>query len=119
MDQLTRQKIENRARAIFRLSEDELLRLDSSDEMTGEAFRFAYLVLRRPRSFLEAFRDSGTLRLNPALIDDYIWRRQERIPGEAMLLLSERQLIAEHNREVEAFESRQHLAPRLIGIATT
>ncbi len=98
MEQQTKDLIERRAHALARICERILNFEDETDEVAGAGFRWAYLILRRPRKYLEAFQ-AGDLRIDPSLLTDAIWHFQEQLPGPNGLLPEEREILKQHNDE--------------------
>lgn len=116
MDSQVKAHIELRAREIFKLAENQLLNFDSTDRVNGTAFRYAFLVLRRPRAFLAAFCE-GEIMINPNEVEEFIWHCQDHISGEAGLLREEQELIANHNREAAALRDNRRILPTELGSA--
>jgi hypothetical protein len=98
MDQYTKDLIEKRAKALGRVCERILNFQDETDEVAGVGFRWAYLLLRRPKKYLAAFRE-GELRIDPSLLNDAIWTFQDELEGPNGLLPEEKAILAEHNHQ--------------------
>lgn len=71
-----------------------------------DAFRYSYLMLRRPRAFARQF--AGTdLAINEDEFERFLWHSQEKIPGliPSRLLQEEREIIRYHNAQVAALDA--------------
>jgi hypothetical protein len=95
MNQLTIQ----RAKMVFELS-SKLLMDDEGDDIQGEAYRFAFLVLRGPKSFKQAF-SGGRLSLDKDKVYDGFWGWRFDIPGTRGLSSEEASMIDFHNQRVQ------------------
>ena len=115
MDNQTRLLIQARAERLFPIVREELM-ADQANFEFGETFRYCFLVLRKPRAFLAAFRE-GALKIDLAAVEDIFWSFRQEIPGSEGLLHQEREIIGEHNRAVDAFVSEQP-ATRSLGMRT-
>lgn len=98
MDSFIKDLIEKRARAIGRACEHILNYQNESDEIAGVGFRWAYLILRKPKKYLEAFR-AGDLRIDPNQLNECYWLHQECVPGACTLLPEELEILRLHNNE--------------------
>jgi hypothetical protein len=98
MDTYTKALIERRALQLAKLCEYTLLNKDETDELAGVGFRWGYLILRKPKRYLENFRH-GTLMIDPALLQDAFWFYQDQIEGCSGLLPVEREILQDHNGE--------------------
>lgn len=98
MDSFKRETIENRARAIGRACEHILNYQNESDEIAGVGFRWAYLILRKPKRYLDTFR-TGDLRIDESMLLEVFWLHQETIPGACTLLPEELEILKLHNEE--------------------
>jgi hypothetical protein len=87
-----------RAKLVSALCTNLLLE-DEGDDIQGEVYRFAYLVLRGPKSFRQAFQD-GKLYLDKEKIHDGYWGWRFDIPGVRGLAQDEVSLIDFHNEMV-------------------
>ena len=103
---MTKELIEKRAMQIAKACEYVLLHQDETDEAAGAGFRWGYLVLRRPRKYLEYFRD-GDLRIDPNLLNEAFWHHGDNIDGPSSLLKEEFALLEEHNREATMYMKQQ------------
>ena len=102
MDLHTKKLIEERARALARCCQHILNYENEACEISGVGFRWGYLLLRRPKSFLEAFK-AGDLRINHILLQDAFWLHQESIPGSPGLMPEELVVLKKHNEEATQF----------------
>jgi hypothetical protein len=100
----TNELIRKRAQWLFHWSRDYLSFEDSSDFAIGEIYRYAYLILRGPKLFLESFMQ-GRVDLDQDILDESFWSLRHEIPGPQGMLPSERLLINEHNNEVKTLKS--------------
>lgn len=100
MDLQSKLLIERRARILFQLSEDILLHHDDTDEVSGNSFRYSFLVLRRPKLYLQAFKD-GALSIDLGLLREACWFFRDHLPGPAQLLECEEKIVIDHNLEVD------------------
>ena len=98
MDTFTKELIERRAKAIGRACEHVLNYQNECDEIAGVGFRYAYLILRKPKKYLEAFKE-GDLRIDPTQLEECLWLNQEVLPGTCALLPAELELLRLHNEE--------------------
>lgn len=98
MDTFTKELIERRAKAIGRACEQILNFQNECDEIAGVGFRYAYLILRKPKKYLEAFKE-GDLRIDPTQLEECLWLHQESLPGACVLLPAERAILKLHNEE--------------------
>ena len=98
MDPFIKDLVEKRAKAIGRACEHILNYQNESDELAGVGFRWAYLVLRKPKKFLEAFRN-GDLRIDPSQLEECFWLNQECLSGTCALLPAELEILKLHNDE--------------------
>jgi len=98
MDSFTKDLIEKRAKALGYACERILNYHNESDEIAGVGFRWAYLILRKPKKYLEAFR-SGDLRIDPIQLEECFWINQECISGTCVLLPAELEILKLHNEE--------------------
>jgi hypothetical protein len=89
-----------RAKLVSELS-SKLLMEDEGDDIQGEAYRFAYLILRGPKSFRQAFQD-GKLYLDKEKVYDGYWGWRFDIPGVRGLAADEVIIIDYHNEMVSA-----------------
>ncbi len=112
--------IENRAQALGHVTQEILLN-DEANEIAGVGFRWAYLILRRPRKYLEAFRH-GELRIDPDLLDDAFNFFSGHVPGAAGLMAAEHAILEDHNQEcsnlMNHYKLGQKSSPTVIGIAS-
>lgn len=97
MDSFKRELIENRARALGRVCE-YLLNQNECDEIAGVGFRWAYLILRKPKRYLETFKNSD-LRIDLTQLEECFWINQEAIPGTCAILPEELEILKLHNSE--------------------
>jgi hypothetical protein len=119
MDHYTRTLIEKRAKALGSICERILNFENEADEIAGTGFRWAYLLLRRPKKYLEAFY-TGELRIDPSLLNDAMWTYQEELPGPNGMLPEESQLLKEHNEEAARWvQSRSGVIPLVQGKSGT
>jgi hypothetical protein len=98
MDSFKRETIENRARAIGRACEYILNYQNESDEIAGVGFRWAYLILRKPKRYLDTFH-SGDLRIDQTMLEECFWLHQETLPGTCAILPEEIEILRLHNNE--------------------
>ena len=98
MDPFIKDLIEKRAKAIGRACEHILNYQNECDEIAGVGFRYAYLILRKPKKYLEAFKE-GDLRIDPTQLSECLWLNQEIIPGTCALLPAELEILRLHNDE--------------------
>lgn len=99
---MNKEQIQRRAQQIGKIAQNILLYEDETDESAANAFKFSYLLLRRPKKFLENFRD-GDLRIDPQLLRDFIWQFQDDIDSPNGLLQEEHEILRHHNEEASAF----------------
>ena len=99
---MNRDLIEQRARTIGRICERILNFHDETDEVASMGFRWSYLILRRPKRYLEAFQTSD-LRIDQSLLEDALWTHGDEVPGPNGLLAEELAILNEHNNEAAAF----------------
>lgn len=90
--------IEKRARQILRISEGLLMETDSSDYEGGMAFRYAYLILRRPARYARMFGTSE-LSIDADAVNDFIWIHAGDIDGPRELSELEAATIRHHNEQ--------------------
>jgi hypothetical protein len=100
----TKRLIRERAERIGRLATDLLLHSDTGRDVV-EALKWSWLILRRPRSFLERFR-GAELRIDADELETFIWRHQEQLfgAGRYRLLPEELQILDLHKEEVERLD---------------
>lgn len=103
MNHEMKELIEARARALGRIAQNILLE-DETDELAGIAFRWAFLILRRPRCYFDAFHH-GEIRLDPELLGVAFEHFAGYLPGAAGLLRVEREIVEEHNRECQTLRN--------------
>jgi hypothetical protein len=96
MNSYTKNLIEKRALQLAKICEQVLLNEDDTCDVAGAGFRWAYLILRKPKCYLANFRH-GTLMIDPALLQDAFWFYQEMIEGPVGLMEEERMVLKEHN----------------------
>jgi hypothetical protein len=94
MDTNTKALIERRALQLAKKCEPVLLNEDDTDEIAGAGFRWSYLILRKPKRYLENFR-YGNLMIDPTLLNDAFWQYQ--VEGPTGLLFEEKEILREHN----------------------
>lgn len=98
MDTFTKELVERRAKVIGRACEHVLNYQNECDEIAGVGFRYAYLILRKPKKYLEAFKE-GELRIEPSQLEECFWLNQEALPGTCALLPAEIEILTLHNAE--------------------
>ena len=104
MDNVKRDLIRRRAEFLFPMLRDYLMQ-DGADFVSGEGFKYAFLVLRGPKAYLNTF-ESGELKINPDAIDEILWTlRSSDFPGVLCLCDEEKELITQHNIEAELHRS--------------
>lgn len=104
---MNKEQIQRRAQQIGKLAQNILLHEDDTDECAANAFKWAYLILRRPRKFLENFKEGDCdLRVDPHLLRDFVWQFQDEIDPPNGLLPAERDILEEHNREAAAYMNK-------------
>lgn len=99
---MNRESIQRRAQQIGKISQNQLLYENEENECTTNAFKWAYLILYRPKRYLQNFKE-GDLRIDPQLLEEFIWQFQDEIDPPNGLTLEERALLDEHNREAMAY----------------
>jgi hypothetical protein len=113
MDSYTKNLIEKRALQLAKICEHVLLNEDDTCELAGTGFRSAYLILRKPKKYLENFR-YGALMIDPYLLQESFWLHQEHIEGPSGLMPEEKMILQEHNEASSAWMKNN---PAVIGIA--
>lgn len=98
MDPFIIDLIEKRAKAIGSACQEILNYQNESDEIAGTGFRWAYLIIRKPKLYLEAFKH-GDLRIDPSMLEEVFWLHQECLSGTCTLLPVEREILKVHNEE--------------------
>jgi hypothetical protein len=101
MNQHSKTLIRHRAERIGRLAGRNLMENGDDDEAC-EAFKYAYLALRGPKSFLGQFDDGGSLIISPRSVATFMWRHQDELFGRDNIdqLPDELNLIKFHNEQV-------------------
>lgn len=94
--------IERRARALARECQRILNYQDEADEIAAAGFRWAFLLLRRPKKYLEEFHHSD-LRIDQSLLEEALWLHGDAVPGPRSLLPEELTILSEHNSEATMF----------------
>ncbi|MBX2989138.1 MAG: hypothetical protein KF802_14705 [Bdellovibrionaceae bacterium] len=101
MDSYTKALIERRALQLAKVCERLLLEQEA-DDIAAAGFRWGYLILRKPKRYLEEFRH-GTLLIDPDALRDSFWFNQEVIEGPAGLMPEEELILKEFNDEATAW----------------
>lgn len=101
MDSYTKALIERRALQLAKACEQALLQEDA-DDIAAAGFRWGYLILRKPKRYLEEFRH-GTLLIDPDALRDAFWFNQEVVEGPAGLMPEEELILKEFNDEATAW----------------
>lgn len=101
------QLVLQRAKKVYELS-GQLLIEDESDDIQGEAYRYAFLLLRGPKSFRHAFEE-GVLYLEMDKIRDAFWGWRFDLPGVRGLTQEEMDLIDFHNEQVSRLPRQLYL----------
>ena len=99
----TKTQIEERARTLFPVLNQHIMECNG-DYMLEEGFRFVYLILKHPYAFLQAFK-TGKLKIDEALVDECYWNFRFDLPGPSNLTADEREIIRNHNLEVDKIAS--------------
>ncbi len=102
MDPFIKDLIEKRAKAIGGACQEILNYHNEADEIAGVGFRWAYLIIRKPKLYLEAFKH-GDLRINQTMLEECYWLHQEIFSGSCTLLPAEREILKLHNDESALF----------------
>lgn len=98
MDDYIKRLIERRALQLAKICEHILLNEDSSDEVAAAGFRWGYLILRKPRRYLEEFKH-GSLLIDPQALQRAFWFNQEAIEGLEGMMTEEELVLEEFNNE--------------------
>lgn len=105
--------IQRRALLLAKICEDILLNENSSCDLAGVGFRWGYLILRRPKMYLQQFQH-GALMIDPHLLQEVFWFYQEHIEGPSGLMPEEKIILEEHNTASSAWMKSN---PAVISIA--
>ena len=90
--------IKLRAERLARLTTHLLIDEGRDDPETVSAYRYAFLVLRRPAQFARQF-GSGDMRIVESEVDQFLWDHDASVPGPRGLMAEERVIIGRHNQE--------------------
>lgn len=104
MNKDTKSLIHERAATLFPLLRQILMDANTSDYALEEAFRFCFLILKKPQGFLEAFRH-GMLKIDETLVFDAYHGFRFDLPGPVGIMAEEREIIQLHNEEVNKLTS--------------
>ena len=115
METKLKRLIESRASRLFPYLADHLTNVDPAAFVEGNGYRYCYLVLKGPKSYLAAFLH-GELHIDEDALDSLYWTLRDEIPGPHGLLHEERELLARHGHEVDAW-LRRNGRPSSIALA--
>jgi len=111
MDSQLKELIRKRSSTLFRLARDYLCEEDASQYEWGEAYKYAWLATRGPKSYLNSF-SAGTLDIDVRAVEYIIGSVEPGCFSPRSLLDAETALIAHHNSVVRQYEQqRLHNSP--------
>lgn len=106
MDEILKEKIKRRGLEMLHITQRILLEDESSFEI-GEAYKFAFLLLRRPRKYLETF-EVGELEIDVKAVAEVYWHYGGELSYSPGILYEERLIIAQHNEAVAKLRKQTH-----------
>lgn len=113
MDLHTRRLIERRALQLARICERILLSAnDSADEIAVNGFKWGFLILRKPKRYLEEFKH-GSLLIDPQALQGAFWYHQDQIEGHEGMMAEEEMILSELNEEASVWMKEN---PRTISL---
>ncbi|QDK37195.1 hypothetical protein [Bdellovibrio sp. NC01] len=113
MDLYTRRLIERRALQLTRICEDFLLhKEDQSDDVIVNGFKWGFLILRKPKRYLEEFKH-GSLLIDPHLLQRAFLRHQDQIDGHEGMMEEEKLILEEFSEEASEWMA---INPRTISL---
>lgn len=115
MDIYIKSLIERRAFQLAKICEHVLLNEDSTDELAAAGFRWGYLILRKPKRYLEEFKQ-GSLLIDPQALQRAFWRYQEHIEGHEGMTAEEDLILEEFNDEALLWMKEN---PRILEVVPT
>lgn len=98
MEDYTKRLIERRALQLAKVCEHVMLDEDLTDEITAAGFRWGYLILRKPKRYLEEFRH-GTLLIDQYALKNAFWNFHENTEGPEGMMPEEEMILEEFNEE--------------------
>ncbi len=102
----TREIIRTRAARLAPYLADYLQTQDSAAREESYGYKYCYLVLKGPKAYLSAFLH-GELHIDEEAVETLFWSLRDELPGPSQgLLHAERQIINQHNREVDDWLKR-------------
>jgi hypothetical protein len=106
----TKRRLRARAEAIGRLATHILTNFDGDEEVAA-AMKFAWLMLRGPRSLMQRWGDDD-LEIDEAGVRGFVWQHQSDLGfASCHLLPEEQEIIAWHNDQSSVVASGPTLAP--------
>lgn len=113
MDLYIRRLIERRAAQLARICEQILLsESDSADEVAVNGFKWVFLILRKPKRYLEEFKH-GSLLIDAQALQRAFWYNQDQMEGCEGMMAEEEMILSELNEEASAWMKEN---PRTISL---
>ncbi len=103
---MTDQMIKERAKSLYPLIRDELRHNYRVDESIGNAFKYLYLVIHRPKKYLENFKN-GTIEIDIEDVEKVFQENYDHVPYCFGLSDEEVAIIKRHNHECHRYLSVQ------------
>ena len=101
MNNMTRELIHERALALFHITQNELNDAYEVDTVVANAFKYAFLILRKPKLYLENFE--GALEIPIDDVDAVFLQFADQITGMEGLLESEERILVHHNNQCKKY----------------